>query len=181
MTPVQPNQIFDSGSESQSHTGLHLNLTIPDYGSLIVPLRFRHVRADPTFYESFEKQPVFQDVLWLPSNHRHLLEKVRKNLYCRLDKEYPKRPRWYCPWRKERPLGIGLRLFITYHLGKADIYNQNEVNEANWPDILALLRCQRPEEAVFHVDWWFNYEWITAEEHFFETNPKSVNEKKAGY
>ncbi|THW49134.1 hypothetical protein D6D21_02602 [Aureobasidium pullulans] len=168
MSQVQPAQIFNSGSESQSGTGLHLNPAIPDYGSLIVPLRFRHVKHDPTFNTVSEKTPVFQDVLWLPSDHRHLLEKVRKNLYCRLDRTYPKRPRWYCPWRKQRQLDIGLRLFITYQLGKLDIFNENEVNEANWPDILALLRCKRPEEAEFHVDWWFKGEGVTEWTEYFE-------------
>lgn len=171
---VQPAQIFDSGSENQTTADLHLNPAIRNYDSFIIPLRFRYVKQDPTFNKVTDKRPVFQDVIWLPSEHQDLFDKVRMNLYCRLDKKFPKRPRWYCPWRKQPQLDIGFRLFITYQLGTLNIYNENEVNKANWPDVLALLRIQNPKEAEFHVDWWFKGESTTCVQEYFECGDKSV-------
>jgi hypothetical protein len=85
-------------------------------------------------------------------SYRTLVKKVLKNLHYRLDKECPKLPHWYLPWRKPQELDLGIRFFITYRVTEA--YNTIELNEANWKDLIEMFRRIRPAESVFHVDWW---------------------------
>ncbi|CAD0093564.1 unnamed protein product [Aureobasidium vineae] len=157
MSRGQFTKILDSGSESKTNTGLHLNHTVYDFRSrgIIVPMRFRLVEHDPVFTKIADDLAVFQDVICLSPNYRILVEKILKNLHCRLTRKYPKRPHWYFPWRKRQDLDIGFRLFVTYQLGSSTkTYNTNEVNEANWPDLITLFRRSQPGEAMFRVDWW---------------------------
>ncbi|KAI5240320.1 hypothetical protein E4T43_06184 [Aureobasidium subglaciale] len=168
MSQIEPRWIFSSGSEHSNPEGLHLNHAVKINHSVIIPLRFRFVKQDPIFNEVTRKHPVFQDVIWLPSDHRDLSEKIQSNLHYRLNKKQPKRRHWYCPWRRQQELDIGFRLFITYDAGCEEVINENEVNKANWPDILALLRYQRPHQAVFHADWCFKGERMTREVEYLD-------------
>ncbi|KAK5999659.1 hypothetical protein QM012_005316 [Aureobasidium pullulans] len=163
MPQGQFTEILDSGSENKTNTDLHLNEAIAVYDyrrrTLIIPMRFRLVEHDPVFTKIAGDLAVFQDVICLTSNHRDMVEKVLKNLHCRLTRKCPKRPHWYFPWRKGQDLDIGFRMFITYQLGKSPkTFNTNEINEANWPDLVTLFNRLQPGEAMFGVDWWFKGE-----------------------
>ncbi|KAI4724562.1 hypothetical protein E4T49_07692 [Aureobasidium sp. EXF-10728] len=134
MSQGRFTEILDSGRESNTNTDLHLNQTVyePRSRSIIVPMRLRRVEHDPVFAKIADDSAVFQDVICLSQGYRKLVDKILKNLHCRLIRKCPKRPRWYFPWRKREDLDIGFRLFVTYQLGKsAKIYNTHEVNEAN--------------------------------------------------
>lgn len=161
MAQVQFTEIFDSGGESKTNKDLHLNQAVYDYNTraLILPMRFRLVEGDPVFTKTAGHLAVFQDAICLTSNHRKMVEKILKNLHCRLTRKCPKTTRWYFPWRKRQDLDIGFRLFVTYQLGfSPKTFNTNEINEANWPDLVTLFNRLQPGEAMFSVDWWFKGE-----------------------
>ncbi|KAG9531806.1 hypothetical protein KCU93_g1350, partial [Aureobasidium melanogenum] len=161
MPQGQFTEIFDSGSESQTNTDLHLNQAVYCFRKrvLIIPMRFRLVEHDPVFTKIAGDLAVFQDVICLTSSHGDLVEKILKNLHCRLTRKCPKRPHWYFPWRKRQDLDVDFRLFITYQLGLSPkTYNTNEVNEANWSDLVTLFNRLQPGEAVLTVDWWIKGE-----------------------
>ncbi|CAD0091003.1 unnamed protein product [Aureobasidium mustum] len=165
-------QILDSGSEHKTKQDLHIQQAVYSCGkrAVVVPMRFRLVEHDPLFTKIAGDLAVFQDVICLTSNYRVLVDKVLKNLHCRLTRKCPKRPHWYFPWRKRQDLDIGFRLFITYQLGQTTrtfygnestspkTYNVNEINEANWPDLITLFNSVQPGEAMFGVDWWIKGE-----------------------
>jgi hypothetical protein len=162
MSQGQLTKVFDSGSVSQFNNNLHVqDVILPDFGcnGMIFPMRFELVKDDPIFTKISGNLAVFRDIICLPRRHHTLVKKVLKNLHCRLDRECPKRPHWYFPWRKSQDLDFGLRFYITYQM-KGFPYNTIELNEANWPDLYQMFHRCMPKEAVFRVNWWVKGERI---------------------